>query len=128
MIFPITDERQSIVGVWNDTDLVMEEYMQYDPDGRVRIRNLDETVLCDEREFTGDDCFSDLLPRFAYTGAYRSQVTGLHRFGARWYSTQVGQFTAPDPLWFVDSPDLYGYVGFDPVNYWDTSGISLHHR
>jgi hypothetical protein len=38
VIFPVTDERQSIVGVWNDRQLVMEEYMQYDPDGRVRIR------------------------------------------------------------------------------------------
>ena len=69
-------------------------------------------------------CRSSVLPHFGYTGAFRSRTTGLYHFGARWYSSRIGQFISPDPLWYVDSFDVYGYAGFDPVNYWDPSGLS----
>ena len=52
-----------------------------------------------------------------------STTTHFPSFGARWYSGHLGQFLSPDPLWYVDAYDLYGYVGFDPVNYWDPSGL-----
>jgi RHS repeat-associated protein len=48
--------------------------------------------------------------------------TGLVRFGARDYDSVTGRWTAKDPLHFVASPNLYGYVGGDPINYTDPTG------
>ena len=123
-MFPLTDERQSIVGVWNESQTKLVEYRQYDADGRLRVRDNQDQIICDEQQFDADTCNADWIERFGYTGAMRSTYTGLHRFGQRRYASQVGQFLRTDPLWYVDSPDMYGYVGFDPINRWDPTGLA----
>ncbi len=124
LLFVMTDERNSIVGLYNYDDIEVVETRQHDPDGRVTIRHNDLSPHCSEWEFESTPCTSSLLPHFGYTGAYRSSSTGLYRFGARWYSPRVGQFISPDPLWYVDSFDLYAYAAFDPINRWDPSGLA----
>jgi hypothetical protein len=42
----------------------------------------------------------------------------------RWYSPDLGQFVAQDPAGFVDSYNLYAYVGFDPINASDPTGLN----
>ncbi len=59
---------------------------------------------------------------------------GLVYMGRRWYSMQTGRFLTPDPL-YLYQPDragggvkqlrLYTYVGNDPVNNIDPTGLSL---
>lgn len=50
--------------------------------------------------------------------------TSLVRFGARDYNTATGRWTAPDPLLVGGgSANLYDYVGGDPVNRSDHSGL-----
>lgn len=124
ILYPMSDERQSISGIWSETEVEVVEYRQYDTDGRMRIRDQNDDILCDERDFEGEDCHSEWLSRFGYTGAFRSTGSGMYHFGVRWYSSQIGQFTSPDPLWYVDSHDLYAYAGFDPVNAWDPLGMA----
>jgi len=65
----------------------------------------------------------DLQP-FAYSkGLYDSQ-TKLMRFGARDYDAQIGRWTVKDPILFAGGEtSLYGYVGNDPINYIDITGL-----
>ena len=124
LVFTLTDALQSIIGVWNEDELRISEYAEYDPEGRISARAPDDTEDCSERNLAETPCHIGSLPHFGFTGAFRSTTTGLYRFGARWYSPRFGQFMSPDPLWYVDSFDVYGYAAFDPVNRWDPSGMN----
>jgi RHS repeat-associated protein len=70
---------------------------------------------------------SDSAPGFqvvGFAGGIVDADTGLVRFGARDYDPQSGRWTAPDPLSIGGgSPNLYSYVGADPVNRADRSGL-----
>ncbi|RDV37663.1 hypothetical protein DV096_14260 [Bradymonadaceae bacterium TMQ3] len=124
LVFTLTDALQSIIGVWNEDELRISEYAEYDPEGRISARAPDDTEDCSERNLAETPCHIRRLRHFGFTGAFRSTTTGLYRFGARWYSPRFGQFMSPDPLWYVDSFDVYGYAAFDPVNRWDPSGMA----
>lgn len=60
---------------------------------------------------------------FGFAGGHYDFQTGLVRFGARDYDSQIGRWTAKDPIKF-DGGDinLYGYVSNDPINRVDASG------
>ncbi|PHS16300.1 MAG: hypothetical protein COA78_04150 [Blastopirellula sp.] len=61
---------------------------------------------------------------FGFAGGIYDQDTGLTRFGARDYDAQVGRWTSKDPIGFLGgSTGLYTYVGNDPVNLIDPSGL-----
>ncbi|WP_435106956.1 RHS repeat-associated core domain-containing protein [Arhodomonas sp. AD133] len=51
--------------------------------------------------------------------------TGLVRFGARDYDSEVGRWSTKDPILFEGRDgNLYGYVVSDPVNYMDPNGLA----
>jgi RHS repeat-associated protein len=59
-----------------------------------------------------------------FAGGVVDADTGFVRFGARDYDPQTGRWTAPDPLSVGGgSPNLYSYVGDDPVNRADRTGL-----
>jgi RHS repeat-associated protein len=61
---------------------------------------------------------------FAYAGGLYDPATGLVRFGARDYDARVGRWTARDPVLFGGGQgNLYAYVGGDPINRVDPSGL-----
>jgi RHS repeat-associated protein len=60
---------------------------------------------------------------FGYTGRHFDVETGLYQYRARYYSPRLGQFLSIDPIGTKDDPNLYGYVGFDPVNSTDPTGM-----
>ncbi|MFQ5515845.1 MAG: RHS repeat-associated core domain-containing protein, partial [Myxococcota bacterium] len=51
--------------------------------------------------------------------------TGLVRFGARDYDPEVGRWTAKDPIRFAGGLNLYAYVGSEPINRIDPSGLAM---
>jgi RHS repeat-associated protein len=64
------------------------------------------------------------LQPFGFAGGLYDQQTGLVRFGARDYDAASGRWTAKDPIGFAGGDlQLYGYVGSDPVNNSDPSGL-----
>jgi len=60
---------------------------------------------------------------FGYAGGLYDGDTGLVRFGARDYDSEVGRFTAKDPALFAGDTNLYAYVRNDPLNRRDDFGL-----
>ena len=70
-----------------------------------------------------------------FTGYERDAATGLDYAQARYYSAQWGRFMTPDPLSNKSSSfasplslNLYAYVGNNPSNAVDPSGLNMEHE
>lgn len=64
------------------------------------------------------------LQPFGFAGGLYDTDTGLVRFGARDYDPATGRWTNKDPILFGGGQtNLYVYVGNDPVNFMDPSGL-----
>jgi RHS repeat-associated protein len=73
-------------------------------------------------EFGGGASIPPLGSPFGYTGRQFDPETGLYQYRARYYSPRLGQFLSTDPIGTKDDPNLYLYVGLDPVNATDPTG------
>ncbi|WP_161668727.1 RHS repeat domain-containing protein [Kallotenue papyrolyticum] len=66
-------------------------------------------------------------PTFGFTGELQADTSGLVHLRARWYQPQYGRFTSRDPFIGYDSEPSslhqYLYVGLDPINRVDPSGL-----
>lgn len=105
----VTDNIGSTIGLANDQGTTTRAY-NYDTDG------------IDTTSGTGPETWI----RFA--GGQLMGSTGLYHFGERYYQPNVGRWTQQDPL--AQPMDLreanrYGYVGNDPVNQTDPSGLKI---
>ena len=68
-------------------------------------------------------------PGFKQPFTYAAQVgiftesDNLYYMRARYYDAEVGRFISEDPAGFIDGPNLYAYVGGNPVNAVDPTGL-----
>ena len=61
---------------------------------------------------------------FGYAGRQWDAETGLWQYRARYYSPRLGQFLSTDPIGMREDHNLYLYVGLDPVNNTDPTGLA----
>jgi RHS repeat-associated protein len=65
-----------------------------------------------------------------FTGEYQDPQTGYYKIGERYYQPDLGRWTQRDPLQHRINPaqppevNPYSYVGCNPINYTDPTGLS----
>jgi RHS repeat-associated protein len=62
---------------------------------------------------------------FGFTGHYVHPATGLALAPFRAYDAEIGKWISRDPIGEAGGVNLYGYVGNNPVNYADSSGLII---
>jgi RHS repeat-associated protein len=61
--------------------------------------------------------------KVGYTGHADDAESGLTYAQARYYDPVVGRFLSPDPVRLADDFNLYAYVGNNPINATDPTGL-----
>ena len=66
---------------------------------------------------------SSNVGRFQYTGQAWLPEIGLYYYKARLYDPRLGRFLQTDPVGYDDDLNLYAYVGSDPLDRTDPTGL-----
>jgi RHS repeat-associated protein len=98
---------------------VVEGY-QYDAYGRQTVLAPDFTTVTGTVSAFGNP--------YMFTGQRLDAETGLLYYKNRYYSASLGRFLQRDPLGYVDSMNLYAYVGDRPTLSVDPSGLCGRRR
>lgn len=110
-LVPMVDGVGSVVG-YVGADLQLAERIRYAPFGAPRIFAPDGTLR--------PSSAVGVAPIFA--GMRWLEGSALYVATRRLMDPTDGAFLSPDPLGYIDGPNLYAYAGQDPLDYLDPDG------
>ena len=125
MRFEYADARMSVAMSRSGTTY----YLTYDQVGSLRVVTNSAGSVIKRVDY---DSFGNILNDsnptfeipFGFAGGLYDRDTGLVHFGFRDYDSDIGRWTAKDPIGFGgDDVDLYGYCINDPLNLIDPLGL-----
>lgn len=107
---PIHDFRGNLAALINVSNGNLIESYRYTAYGEEQIfdssGNMQNTSICPWR----------------FSSKRIDPETGWVFFGRRYYDTEIGKWITPDPLRFIDGPNLYCFVHNRPMKYLDPDG------
>ncbi len=104
-----TNHQGSVVAMSSDTGAMTEGPYIYDPYGNC---------------YSGSSPCSSTGVAYRYTGQRFDPETSLYYYRARYYSASLGRFLQTDPVGYTADLNLYTYVGNDPTNGTDSTGMA----
>ena len=119
LLWTLGDHEQTIRSVIDNTGRI-RIYRRYDSYGQITQEfkyDASGNIIPDTHAEAVDELF-------AYTGRQLDKDTGNQKHGQRWYDPPTGGWLSEDPSGFnAGDMNLYRYVGNNPVNYVDPSGL-----
>ena len=123
-------------------DEIVNAYL-YDPAGKWTNVNFHHDALTNTVGLSGHDgkvlqstrysAFGNVLSeslhdtfspnRLKYTGREEDPDTGVYYYRARYYDPSIGRFISEDPMGFEAGVNFYAYVGNNPLNESDPTGM-----
>lgn len=108
---PVHDHRGNIAVLLYPNGSVAESY-RYDAYGNVKIYDGNQSEVSS----------SAIGNPWQFSSKRTDSETGLLYFGRRYYAPTLARFSTTDPAGFADGPNLYAYVGGNPIMYVDPDG------
>lgn len=101
-----------------DSNTFLFKDNRYDVYGKAYIKDVSTGVW---KEYDPES--SDIWNTKLFTGREFDSETWLYYYRARYYSPDLGRFISRDPIGIADNINLYAYVGNNPIEYTDPSGM-----
>jgi len=107
------DANWNVTVLVNGSGVIVERYA-YDPYGKVTIYSPDYSTVRTS---------SSYAMNYLFQGMRYDSTSGLYEADARWYSPTLQRWTSVDPLGLIPDVNDYRFVGNQPVDETDPSGL-----
>lgn len=91
-------------------------------DGEGRVVSYEEFTAFGATTYQAVASETQTPKRYRYSGKELDAATGFYYFGARYYAPWLARWISPDPAGEVDGPNVYAFVGGNPVAFVDHRG------